>query len=97
MTKLIRILRTTILGGVLFLVPFVVLIIIIGKAHKIIRTVLAPLADRIPVESVVGLETPKILAAMVFLSSVALAHGVDPNIGEMQADSVDWGQTLIID
>lgn len=67
MTKLIRILRTTILGGVLFLVPFVVLIIILSKAHKIIRTVLAPLSERIPVESVIGLETPKILAAIVLV------------------------------
>ena len=55
------------MGGVIFLVPFVVLIIILGKAHKIIRTVLAPLAERIPIESVIGLETPKILAAIVLV------------------------------
>ena len=67
MKRLVQILRATIVGGVIFLVPFVVLIIIIGKAHKIIRAVLAPVAERISIESVIGLETPKILAAIVLV------------------------------
>jgi uncharacterized membrane protein len=67
MKRLIQILRATVVGGVLFLAPFVVLIIILGKAQKIMRAVLAPVAERIPIESVIGLETPKILAAIVLV------------------------------
>jgi len=67
MKRLVQILRATIVGGVIFLVPFVVLIIILGKAHKTIRAVLAPVAERISIESVIGLETPKILAAIVLV------------------------------
>jgi uncharacterized membrane protein len=62
MKKLINVVRATIVGGLLFLVPFVVLIIIFGKALRITRTILNPVAERFPVESLIGLETPKILA-----------------------------------
>jgi uncharacterized membrane protein len=71
--RLISILRTTIVGGVIFLVPFVVLIIILGKALQISRAVTVPLAERIPVESVMGLGTPKILAAVVLVLVCLLA------------------------
>jgi uncharacterized membrane protein len=67
MKKLIRILRTTIVGGVFFLVPFVALIIVINKAIQIVRVITVPLAERLPFESIIGLEIPKILAVVVLL------------------------------
>lgn len=73
MKRLLRILRTTIVGGVFFLVPFVVLILVIGKALKILRAVTVPLAERIPVESVIGLETPGALAAVILILICLLA------------------------
>lgn len=56
-----------------FLVPFVVLILVIGKALKIIRAVTVPLAERIPVESVIGLETPRAFAAIILVLVCLLA------------------------
>lgn len=73
MGKLIHILKTTIGGGLLFLAPFVVLIIILGKALELIRGVIGPIAKKIPVESVVGLETPKILALFILIFVCFLA------------------------
>jgi uncharacterized membrane protein len=73
MNKLIRILRTTAIGGVFFLVPFVVLIIILGKAVQIARIITVPLAERIPVESVIGLGISKILIAAVLVLVCLLA------------------------
>lgn len=73
MKRLIRILKTTIIGGVLFLVPFVVLILVIGKALQIIRGITAPLANRIPVESVLGLKIAVILGAFILLLFCLLA------------------------
>ena len=67
MKKLIHILRVTIVGGVFFLVPFVLLIIILGKAFQIIRVVTVPLAGLIPVESFIGFETPRILAVCILI------------------------------
>jgi len=73
MKRLIGILRATIVGGVLFLTPFVVLIIILGEAHQLIKNILLPISDKIPVESLIGLETPKILAAMILFVICFLA------------------------
>ncbi len=55
------------MGGVFFLAPFIVLIIILSKAFQIIRVVTVPLADKIPVESFVGFETPKLLAVLILI------------------------------
>ena len=73
MKKSIRMLRATIVGGVLFLAPFVVLLIILGKALEVIRAVIAPLAERIPIESAIGLETPSILAVVILILVCFLA------------------------
>lgn len=55
-------LRTTIVGGVLFLVPVIVVTVVIGKALHIARLVVRPLADMIPVETVAGVAFAKLLA-----------------------------------
>ena len=57
----------TVVGGVLFLIPFIVLIIILGKAIQILRVITVPLAELLPVESLIGLETPRILAVCVLI------------------------------
>ncbi len=53
--------------------PFVVLIIIIGKALQIIRTIINPLAEKIPVQSIIGLETPRLLAVFILIFFCLLA------------------------
>jgi uncharacterized membrane protein len=75
MKKLIQILRMTIVGGAMFMVPFVVLIIILGKATQISRAIVAPLAERLPVKSVIGLEFPGLLGA-VFLVLLCFLAGL---------------------
>lgn len=57
----------TVVGGALFLVPFVILLIILGKALEILRGIVAPVAERIPIESAIGLETPTILAFLLLI------------------------------
>lgn len=75
MKRLIGILRATIVGGVLFLAPFVVLIIILNRALILIRKVVTPLSERLPVESLIGLETPGVLA-FIILILVCLTAGL---------------------
>jgi uncharacterized membrane protein len=67
MKRSFNVLRTTLAGGVLFLVPLVVLFIILEKALRIAHKVVAPLAAHIPVESIIGLKTPKLLAIGLIL------------------------------
>ena len=62
MKAFLHFLRTTLVGGILFLVPIVVLIIVLGKALAIAHKLVDPLASRLHVESLIGLRTPGVLA-----------------------------------
>ena len=65
--------KTTILGGILFLVPFAVLVVVLGKILPIAHKLVDPLAERIPYESVVGLDVPVLLTvAMILLFCFAV-------------------------
>lgn len=55
-------LRATLVGGLLFLVPITVLVLLLDKAFALAHKVVGPLAAALPVESVLGLQTPKLLA-----------------------------------
>ena len=58
-------LRTTILGGVLFLAPIVVLLFVLSKAFEIARRGLKPVAAIIPDRLVSGTATEAILAIVL--------------------------------
>jgi len=73
MKRILKLLRTTLVGGILFLVPIVVLAIVLGKALALAHKVVAPLAAHIPVESVIGLRTPALLAIGVIVLFCFLA------------------------
>ena len=62
MKGILKFIRTSLVGGILFLLPIIVLVIIIGKALAITHKIVAPLANHLPVDSVIGLETPRLLA-----------------------------------
>ena len=51
MKSLRRLIRTTLVGGVLFLIPLVFVVVIVGKAFQIMKVVATPLANLISVES----------------------------------------------
>jgi uncharacterized membrane protein len=67
MKRILRFLRTTLIGGLLFLVPIVLLIIVLGKALTLAVKIVDPLAARIPVQSVIGLHTPMLLATSLIV------------------------------
>jgi uncharacterized membrane protein len=73
MNKFFIFLKTTLKGGVWFLFPLVVLIVVIGKAHEITIKIVAPLADLIPVHSILGVGLARVLAvvALVFFCFLA--------------------------
>ena len=61
-------LKTTMIGGILFLVPFAVLAVILGKVVPFAQKLADPLAELIPFESVVGFDVPVLLAlVLIFL------------------------------
>lgn len=59
--------KTTILGGVLFLVPVVVLLLILGKAYELSMMVAEPVDRLIPIERLGGVAIVNLLAIAVIL------------------------------
>jgi uncharacterized membrane protein len=69
MKRILLFLRTTLVGGLFFLVPIVVLGIIAGKALVLVGNLVNPLAALIPVQSMIGLQTPMLLAGGLIVMS----------------------------
>lgn len=61
--------RTTIIGGLLFLVPFLVVMMLASKALQVMRVVAAPIAERLGVDHI-G------IAAMIDVVAIALILGL---------------------
>jgi len=83
MKPMLKLIQTTLVGGILFLLPIIVLVIILGKALAIARKIVGPLAHHLPMESIIGLDAPVILAVALlvffcflagFLARTALAR-----------------------
>jgi len=72
-TTRVGFLRSTVVGGVLFLVPIVVLLAILGKAHELSQKLTAPLARALPEEAIAGIPLPKILAIVALVLFCFLA------------------------
>ena len=73
MKRILQFLRTTLVGGLLFLVPIVVLVVVLGKALALAHKVVDPLAEHIPIHSVIGLRTPMLLAIVLIALFCSLA------------------------
>jgi uncharacterized membrane protein len=73
MKNLAVFLRTTLLGGVFFLVPIVALAMILAKAHEMTADIVKPVADHLPIESARGVLAAKILAVVIILAFCFLA------------------------
>src|SRR5205085_5904096 len=59
-------LRTTLTGGILFLLPVILLIIILGKAYDILHKLAAPLNKRMP-ELILGLDGSNLLTIFLVI------------------------------
>ena len=63
----VRFVKTTVIGGLLFLVPVVVLILVLNEARELMLMVADPLADWFPVESVGGVALANVIAVVALL------------------------------
>lgn len=70
---MLQFIRTTILGGVVFLVPVVIGIAVIGKALELTAALAAPLAKLLPVESIGDLASVYVLALAILVLVCFLA------------------------
>jgi uncharacterized membrane protein len=77
--------KTTLVGGLAFLVPVVLLGLVVGKAAGLVRRVARPLAARLPVDSLFGVAAADAVVVMLvilgcflagLLARASLANGV---------------------
>jgi uncharacterized membrane protein len=94
MKPILKFTRTMLAGGILFLLPIVVVAIIIGKALAIARKIVGPLAAHLPMESVIGLDTPKLLAIALLVLFCFLA-GVFARTALAQK-AIGWLETSVL-
>lgn len=68
-----KLLITTALGGVVFLIPLVIVVVVIGKAFSIMKMLAVPLQRFLPIETIAGIGMVEILAiVLMFLLSLAV-------------------------
>lgn len=63
MTKSIGFFKTAILGGVIFLVPFVVILLILAKAFELMKALASPFTGLLPADMVGGILLVNLMAA----------------------------------
>ncbi len=69
----LRFLKATLLGGLLFMVPFILLLVVLQKGIGFARKVVGPLAAKLPVQSVGGVAIVTLASATVLLIVALLA------------------------
>ena len=73
MKNMRRLIRTTLLGGIVFLIPLVIVVAVFGKAIHIMQSVAVPLGEMIPVQSVAGVAVVPILTTVIMFVSCLVA------------------------
>jgi uncharacterized membrane protein len=64
--------KTTILGGVIFLIPVVIVIVVLAKAYNIMMLVAEPMSAWIPIDEVGGIALANVLALLAIVLSCFL-------------------------
>jgi len=73
MDNLRKLIRTTLMGGILFLIPLVIVVAVLGKAFQIMKAVAKPVGNLIPVESIAGFAKVEVLTGVIMLLSCLIA------------------------
>ena len=89
--------RTIVIGGVVFLVPFAVVLLVFGKVFGVFRRLAEPLDAMIPVEAVAGIALANILAVVLILVACFVAGFVATStLGQRLYQRVDeWLLNLV--
>ena len=65
--------KTMILGGLIFLVPFAFVLLVVGKVFNVSMHLAGPIADRIPVDAVAGVALADFVSIAIILVACFLA------------------------
>jgi uncharacterized membrane protein len=81
----IQFLRTTVIGGLLFLVPIVVLAVVLKNAFILAHKVVEPLAANLHID--LGLHTPRLLAIALMKCLKRIGAGSNPLLGGLPIEA----------
>jgi uncharacterized membrane protein len=70
---MLKLMRTTIIGGIIFLIPVAILVAVIGRGLKVSGAIANPVADVLPVSMIGGVAVAHVLAIMLLLLLCFLA------------------------
>ncbi len=73
MKRLINYFKATLIGGLFFIVPLVIVLLIFGKVVEILRLLVGPIVEKLPMESIGGVPTARIVAFFVLILLCLLA------------------------
>lgn len=65
--------RVTVLGGIVFLLPLVCVVVFMSKAFQIMKTLGTPLSKLIPVENLMGIAVVELLTGLLLFLACLLA------------------------
>jgi uncharacterized membrane protein len=65
--KVFQFFKMTVLGGIIFLIPVLILVAVIGKALELTNRLAAPLAKLLPVDSVADLAITQLLTVLILV------------------------------
>jgi uncharacterized membrane protein len=64
---MLKLIRTTVVGGIIFLIPIAIFVAVIGQGLKITGALAKPVADVLPVNVIGGIATAHVLAVALLL------------------------------
>jgi|GEM_PF-5499213 len=68
-----KIIRTTLIGGVLFLLPLVFIVVVVEKAYQIIKVVATPLGNFFSTDSIAGIALADVMTVVIMLLCCLIA------------------------
>ncbi len=84
--------KTTVVGGLLFLVPLAVVGVVVGKVVGVMRTAAQPFDDVVQVDSVLGVLLANLIAVVVVVVVCFLAGLIAVNrMGQKMSETVETG------
>jgi len=86
-------LKTTVIGGLIFLVPMVVLGLVIGKAIGIMLVIAEPMAGILPIDSVGGIALVNLIAIFIvvlvcFLAGIVARTGLAQKLADTAESTI---------
>jgi uncharacterized membrane protein len=73
MKRLFLLIKTTIIGGLIFLVPIIIMVAILGKAYELMIKVAKPFSAWIPLDAIGGVALANFLAVLAILLCCLIA------------------------